>query len=497
MPAKEIKELRLGGKLAEAYSMAKAEMEAEPDNIWGKRNMSWVLYSQLDAAAADLPACLTILVELNNLALPETEAMFFENISIVIAKAARSITKEDPIDLNKLHRLFDAVKGLPIKRDCKWFDVLYSAFHKGFKDSSRYIEFADWWNFANFKPEAYQKEKLPNGREIMALAEQAYIAYAKHLLPIRSHHGEVIFDNEKAAAFLPKLHKITEDYPQFQYPAYFLAKLLLALGDNENVLSALLPFAKKKQNDFWVWQVLGEAFADDEEKEFACHCKALSCQGPEEMLVKLRQKMALVFIGKQLFNEAKTEIEQLVKARIEHEYKIPTEVTNWQSQKWYKDAVSQKSNLIFYKQYTSIAESLLFSDVPEETVIVEFVNTDKKVLNFIASETKFGFFKYDRFIREVKVGDILKVRFQGGTNAGLYKLYTVSKAIDESFKSQFSKEIEGDIRIPEGKPFGFLNDVFIHPSVVTRRKLLNGIHYKGNAIKSYNAEKKQWGWKLV
>ena len=497
MPAKEIKELRQSGKLAEAHAIAKAELEAEPENVWGKRNMSWVLYSQLDTAAGNLPTFFSIINELKQLALPESEEMFFDNISIVISKAARAVSKEETIDLNKLHQLFDAIKALPLKRNSKWFSVLYSAFHKGLKDSYRYIEFADWWNFENFQPEAYQKEKLPNGKEIMAVAEQAYIAYAKHLLPKHSNEGEMTFDKEKAEAFLPKLHKVVDDYPQFQYPAYFLAKLLLALGDKENMLSALLPFAKKKQNDFWVWQILGEAFSADEEKVFACNCKALSCYSPEEMLVSLRQKVAGIFIKKQLFNEAKTEIELLVKARTLHEFKIPHEVINLQNEEWYKNAVAQKSNIDFYKQYTGIAESLLFSDVPEETVIVEFVNTDKKMLNFIASESKFGFFKYERFLRDVKPGDTLKVRFQSGSNEGLFKVYTAIKTVDDLFKNQFQKEIEGDIRIPDGKPFGFLNDTFVHPAVVAKRKLSNGMHLKGIALKSYNADKKQWGWKLL
>ncbi|MBK9457497.1 MAG: hypothetical protein IPO24_18915 [Bacteroidetes bacterium] len=45
MPSKEIKELRQAGKLEEAYAMAKAELESDLSNIWGKRNLSWVLYT--------------------------------------------------------------------------------------------------------------------------------------------------------------------------------------------------------------------------------------------------------------------------------------------------------------------------------------------------------------------------------------------------------------------------------------------------------------------
>jgi hypothetical protein len=115
--------------------------------------------------------------------LPVSEEMFFDNISIVIAKAARVITHEATLDLNKIHRLFDAIKDLPLKRNSKWFSVFFNAMHKGMKESPRYIEFSDWWDFKNFRPEDFQKEKMPNGREVMAIAEQAYITYSRHLLP--------------------------------------------------------------------------------------------------------------------------------------------------------------------------------------------------------------------------------------------------------------------------------------------------------------------------
>ena len=497
MPAKEIKELRQSGKLEEAYAMAKAELEADLTNIWGKRNFSWVLYAQLDELSSNLDAFLVKINEVKELNLPESEEMFFDNISIAISKAARIIAQEATQDHNKIHRLFDSIKELSLKRNSKWFNVLFNAMHKGMKESNRYIEFADWWDFQNFRAEDFQKEKLPNGKEIMAIAEQAYIAYAKHLLPKQTPHGEIIFNKEKAESFLPVLSQIVEDYPHFQYPAYFNAKLLLALGNKDNVLESLLPFAKKKRNDFWVWEILAEAFSSDSEKVFACYCKALSCKSPEEMLVGLRQKMAKILLSRKLYNEAKTEIDMLTNTRTEHSFKIPSEVTNWQAMDWYKTAVAFKSNFGFYKSYIPIAEALLFSDVFEESVIVEFVNSDKKILNFIASEIKFGFFKYDRFFSDVKIGDTLKVRFQGGSNEGMHQLYTAVKINDDVFKSQFMKEVQGSVKITEGKPFGFIEDVFIHPSLVGKYKLTNGMHFAGKAIKSFNKEKKQWTWKII
>lgn len=499
MPAKEIKALRQEGKLEEALSMAKAELEADPNNVWGKRNISWVFYEYLkqNSAPEQFDSFIFWLNEIRNLHLPEEEKMLFDQVCWVVGKMVFNLLKSNSADFHKGELLFDALQSLHFSKPSEGYSFLFKALHKFFKDSESYLKFADWWDFRNFMQEDYQKGKLPNGKEVMALAEQAYIAYAKHLLPVHAVTGEIIFNKEKAAGFLPVLSEVVENYPKFLYPAYFNAKLLLALGDKDNLLESLLPFAKKKRNDFWVWEIMAEAFIGEPDKVFACYCKALSCNSPEEMLINLRQKMAGLFISKKLYNEAKTEIDLLVKARNEQGYKIPNEVVSWQSQDWYKIATSQKNNFEFYMNYSPAAESILYSDTPEESVIVEFVNTDKQILNFIASESKFGFFKYDRFFKEVKVGETLKVRFQGGSNQGMHHLLTAMKSNDESFKQQFFKEVSGVVKVLPGKAYGFLDDVYIHPSIVKKLKLADGMLLSALAIKSYNGEKMQWSWKLT
>lgn len=497
MPAKEIKELRQAGELEEAYAMAKAELEADPDNLWAKRNLSWVLYSQLDKAANNLNQFLSKLEELEKLELPESEEMLYDNLSIVIAKAVRHVTGQQNINLSSLDALFSKASAFPLVKPSKWYSSLFQAFHKGYKETDKYIAFADWWGLENFLDKDYQKEKMPNGKEIMAIAEQAYIAYSKQLLPKHTMFGEVIFNKEKVDAFMPKLDQIVENYPNYVYPAYYKAKLLLALGDAENILSAILPSAKKKKNDFWVWEVLSEAFKDDEEKVLACYCRALSCNSPEEMLVSLRQKMATIFITQELYDEARTEIERIVAARTAKGWSIPTTITSWQNSEWYKRATVKKSNYDFYKRYNDVADSLLYSDIEEESVLVSFVNSDKKMLNFIVSEDKKGFFKYERLLDKVQVGDILKVRFQSGSKDGLYKVFTASKSTDERLKQKFFNEVFGEVRISEGKEFGFIEDAFLHPTLINKNKLTAGMIMKGQAMKSFDSKKGQWGWKVI
>jgi len=498
MPTKEITELRKSGKLEDALQMAQAELLAKPDYIWAKRNISWVYYEylKLNISAENFETFLKYLEEIKNLGLSVDAKMLFDNLSWPIIRMGYSLLKENPVNIDRFLKIFELIKSFQFSKPSETYSIIFKIFHKALKEHTKYIEFVDWWCLENFNPKDYENEQLPNGKPMMSLVEQAYIAYARHLLPQQIFHDEVKFDKEKGNNFLPLLDKIIDKYPQYQYLAYYKAKLLLALGDKENMLSAFLPFAKQKRNAFWVWDVLSDAFIKDEEVVLACYCKALSIYSPEEMLVSLRQRMAALFIKRNLFDEAKTEIELLVKSRNSHNHKIPGVVLNWQNQEWFKNAKIKKDNKDFYARHIEKAENLLFLDIPEETIIVEFVNTSKKMLNFIASESKYGFFKYEGFLNTVQIGDCLKVRFQNGKNGDSFRVYTVQPYNDVSIKSQFVKEIEGKLWIPEGKNHGIANNVFVHPDLITKQKLQNNDRVKGLAIKSFNQLRNEWGWKF-
>ncbi|GAB2478972.1 tetratricopeptide repeat protein [Algoriphagus taiwanensis] len=499
MPAKEIKELRQSGRLEEALEMAKAELEANPENIWTKRNLGWVYYEYLkvNASAESFEDFFSWLKQLVDLQFPEDEKILFDSLSFQVGKLVFALSKEEPIPVQKIKQLADLISNFHFPKPSDGYSYLLKSFHKGLKDSGYYLQFMDWWGLENLSEQDFQKEKLPTGKEIMALAEQVYIAYAKHLLPQRDMQGNVYFNREKAEEFLPHLEALGEKYPNYQYPPYFQAKLLLALGDHEDVLSALIPFARKKQNDFWVWEVLAEAVEQEPEKVFSCHCRALVCTSPEEMLVGVRQKMAEAMIQQKLYNEAKTEIERILKVKEAHGHKIPGIINQWVSQSWYAEARTLESNKSFYRQHTALAESILYSDTPEELVFVEFVNSDKSMLNFNASEEKFGFFKFDRFMKKVQPGEVLSVRLNEGAKGGRYNVLTCKKVTDDSFKSQFQKEVEGTVKIKPGANFGFIGDAFIHPSLITKYKLSDGQNFKGKIIKTYDSKKEKWGWKLI
>ncbi|NMB52483.1 MAG: hypothetical protein GX999_09165 [Bacteroidales bacterium] len=500
MSFKEIKELRQTGKLDEAFQMANQALEAEPDNIWNKRAAAWVYYDYLKKTAQpeSFEEFKENLIRIKNLQLPENEKMIFDKCAWQIGSMVFGLQKIEYVDYGKINELFEIIRDFHFTKPSEAYSFIYKSFHKGYKNWSNYLTFADWWNFDNLRSEDYLKEEF-KGKKIMSVAEQAYIAYSKKLLegkPLDTFGQQRVVDKEKIQSFLPKLDSLIEKHPDYQYPPYFKAKLLLALGNDDNVLSAFLPFARQKRNDFWVWKLMAEIFSKDKDIQFACYCKALSLKTQEVFLVKLRESFAEMLIEKRMYDEAKTEIQNVIATREKHESKIPVQIVQWTEQKWYKSATSKKDNSELYSKHITQAEEILFQEIPEELIVVEFVNKNKNILNFVKDKKKFGFFNYSGNLTKPQIGDLLKVRFNGDGQDGFYKILTAKKA-DSNLTSDAIKDFEGTINIISPQNFGFIEDIFVDPKIIEKNKLTDGQTVTGRAILSFNKKKNELGWKAI
>lgn len=498
MSFKVIKELRQAGKLDEALQMANQALEAEPENVWNKRAAAWVYYDYLKKFVQpdSFEAFKENLIKIKGLQLPEDEKMVFDNCAFQIGTIVFAFQKAETVQYDKINDLFEIIKDFHFTKPSEAYSFLYKAFHKGYQNWSSYLNFADWWNFENMRSEDFLKEEF-NDKKMMSIAEQAYIAYSKKLLegePIDHFGQQRAIDKEKIKNFLPKLDAIIDKHSDYQYPPYFKAKLLLALGSEDNILSAFLPFAKQKRNDFWVWELMAEIFSEDKEIQFACYCKALSLKTPEDFLVKLRQTFAGMLIEKTLYDEAKTEIQQVIATRDKNGWKGPSEISLWSEQDWYKSAITNKDNKDLYGQYLKNAEEILFQDISEEVIVVEFVNENKTMLNFVKDKQKFGFFNYSGHLNKPQIGDILKVRFNGDGQDNFYKILTAKKA-EPNLTTEAIMSFEGILNVISPQNFGFVEDVFIEPTVIQVKNLTKGQTLSGKAILSFNKKRNEWGWK--
>lgn len=518
MSIREVTDLCKSGKLDEALEMANQALVTDPENIWNKRAAAWVYYYHLKkfSQSDSFDAFKENLLKIKDLKLPEDEKMVFDNSAWQIGSMVFGLQKEEHVAYKKINTFFEIIKEFHFTKPSVAYTFIYKAFHKGYQNWSKYLEFADWWNFENFRPEDYLKEEL-NDKRIMAIAEQAYIAYSKCLLDLDNKNRYKIIEiiplesseepssnskikensnnkENKIQQFLPKLNKIIEEHPEYQYPSYYKAKLLLTLGNKENTLSSFLPFAKQKKNEFWVWQLMAEIFPEDKETQFACYCKALSLPTLEDFLVKIRQTFAEMLVERQMYSEAKTEIQKVIATREAEKWKLPNQITRWTNQDWYKSATPKKDNNDLYFQHVKKAEEILFQDIPEEVVAVEFVNENKELLSFVRDRRKFGFFNYSDYLDKPQIGELLKVRFKRGRQGRFYKILSARKA-DSNVTSQAIKDYQGSLEVIPPYNFGFADDVFIESKFIQHNNLSDGQTLSGKAILSFNKKKKEWGWK--
>lgn len=493
-----VSELRKAGKLDEALELGLKELVEFPDDVWKKRNLAWVYYDLLkqNVSLGNFDKIKDILQNIVEIGLSNDERILFDNIAWQLVKIINTLSKEEKIDYIKVNDIFEICKSLYFEKPSVQYSALLRGFHKAYKGNRlKYTEMIEWWELENLMSEDYQKT-IFEGTDIPALADQIYVGYAKHILPIKNVYGEVIFDKEKAENFLPILEEIGEKYPSYQYIPYRQAQILLALGDKENMLSALLPFARKKKNDFWIWDIISNAFEEDKNKVFACLCKGLSCPADEKMTTKLREKIIPFFLERKLYKEAKTEVNKIISIKETNGHNIPNNILSYKNTEWYKNAIAENSNIHLYKKYVPIAEEVLFSEFSEEYILVENINIDKKILNVITEKGERIYFKYDRILRNQIpiIGDIYKVRFSEINVDKPSKVATIIKSNNEKLQEEYVKDFLGNIYIPMGKDFGFVESIFVSPQLCRKYSLSNGNFIKGKAIQTFDKKKNKISW---
>ena len=302
---KDITTMCKAGKLAEAYELAKADLAMPPENVWVQREVAWALYYLLkdDSEKKRSQAFYEHLKELMELDLLtiESDSMIFDKVLWKLADFLKNIPDENTGEVDRLFPLFSKLHYNPSNG---YSYLLKSVL--GFATWPRLVEFFEWWNIDNLLAEDYQQFQMENGRKIMSLAEQAYIAYSKALLKLN--------DKDKIRAFLPKMEQLMDDYPEMMYPGYFCGKLMLAMGaERDDALEIVLPFVRKKRSEFWVWQLLCDLYKGEPDIQLACLLRSVHCRTQEVFLGKVRMKLVSLYISRGDYPRAKYHLDQVTR----------------------------------------------------------------------------------------------------------------------------------------------------------------------------------------
>jgi hypothetical protein len=516
-----VKELRKDGKLGEALELANNNMQQEPDNIWNKRALLWVYYDYLKKVneTGDIIQFYEWIEKIAAMGIEADEDIFLEQLTWQIGKiintAVRRMEAANHYADDYVELIVKKILAIPFNKPSKGFSFLIDSLHKYYKDRWNYKEIMDWAGIDNMTDDDFVGQQY-DGRTMMSLGEKVYIAYSKALLKgdvgpdsvpafiegilvrVKSPRREPIpYQREELQAFITRLEALSEKYPRMIYFGYYKAKLLLLSGsDKSEIMKELLPFVSKKRDEFWAWDVMAEAVSDDADKMFACYCRASLCSSPATMTVSLKEKLAVILIERGMYNEARTEIDALLDVKQSQNHKINDRLNSWLSSEWYAGAQQLPNNHALYNQFAEQANELLYGDTPEKLILVDFVNSDKKMLNFITEEDQVGFFKYERFIKSVKPGDLLRVRFSEFSKEGPSKVQTVKATGEMLEETNFWEVISGVLKISPEKGFGFVEDNYVHPSIIKQKGFPNNTLVSAFAVRTYNTKKKELAWRV-
>ena len=166
--------------------------------------------------------------------------------------------------------LFDLVANVNFDGNNTLRKQVFGAFHWFSRFWDAYLDFCEWWGFENFDITDFQ---VIDKRD--SLAESAYIAYSRRVLPLTV--AEYTFDFY--IDFIEKMlaHHFTV------YAEYHVCRFMIKTGfDVQDVLRGYRRYIKQKSAKSWSWISLSHLFDEDSVEYQACTMFAQECERKSE-----------------------------------------------------------------------------------------------------------------------------------------------------------------------------------------------------------------------
>ncbi len=503
MTISEINSLRRDGHPDEAYAECRKLLDLNPADRYSRVAMAWCLKTLAEKAAAEKnPArFIEVMGELEPLRLDEIdEAQMVNRFAWDIRTLFEALRNQPDTLLDTADRIFATLRKLPMAPPDRYYSILAESFMRVKGRLSvpwmQFTDFMEWYGFENLRPQDYNRVQLKqSGHTLPSLAERLHSVYYKVLM---THIKAGTIEPRLMLEFIERLTRLNEEHPEYQYTLYHKAQLLMSAGQREAALQAILPFVKRKRNEFWIWAMLAE-LSDTPEMSLSCCCRALSCRADEKFLGKVRLKTAHLMHQAGFNGNARTEIRLLHELYHHNGWRIPTEVVEMVHQPWYQAAEAPASNSDFYAAHLEPSEEYLFTDTPEQAVIITHFNAEKSIYSFVTESRRRGFFSTRQMQAKFYPHRIYHLRLENELQEGkISKILSHRPAQDVTpYEGVFYRRGSGRLRYREGNSYGFVDDdIFVEKQLLTP-EIIKDARAHFTAVISFNPRKESWGWKAI
>ncbi len=471
------------------YQQARARYEADPANLNHARTLGWVYADLLKDASgqADTARMVRGLALIANFEMVD-DLRWRES---VLWSVCRFLLRHTPKTLplgalaEVVHLSQEFLPANPSLVRSVWWKAILRHNETGV-DWLGLIGWLGWEGM--FRPDDEEPQPFGEGKTSKPLLEGLVQVVAKQLLQL------VVLPDELAAPWLMRLTDLTARHPDWDFLPYYHAQLLQKLNRPDEAMRVFLPFARRKQADFWVWSLLAELV--DPADQLACYARALSQKTPETFLVKVRQRAAGWLIATDRWAEARAEIDRLTETRRVSQWPIPIEVQRWTNDDRYTQAEILPVGS-WYKPLLPRADALLWADLPETVALVTEVDADKRVITVAIDPQTTAQIRADRFGLRVAVGNRVAVRYVRREKNGRQQVQIqTAVSTDEPLTSLKIRQVPGPLRMVAGKTvFGFVGGVYVPAGLLAGNAGLADALVRVEAVEAWDAVKQKTGWR--
>jgi hypothetical protein len=491
-----VRELRIKGDRENALKTGYETLLKEPANQKIKYLLAWVLYDDLKekcyAERAD--EFIQIIKQLIDLKLPENEPLLNEKITWQIIKYLSFHVKEETLNNKQLDSISPLFNVFPPLKNSIVSSALLSTF---LRYKTLWFGFLPWMNLLTWEgihEEDYEEPDMGLGKKLMSRAEQAYIRVGKILEEKVNYQVNDHLKNE-ILTFITALEKIIQEKPHFLYPPYYLAKLWLILNEKEKALYALLPFARIRRKEFWVWDLLAKVFPKDDDRAFWCYCKALTCQTKHEFLYKVRLNFLPLLVKRELYQEARNEIKSIQFVSMTKKWPYPPLCKELESTEWYQNTEAGKTNTYLYGRYLLSASEILSTFMPISEGIVISIDPKKYKICYMPNKEDKIWLQSDIPLENIDIGHIIAVSAEKQYDGKPHRIFSIRHLREKEANHPLRRVFSGKLRLSERISLGFVEDVLVEYYI--HKQINNGVMVEGIAIPAFDNKKNLWGWKAL